>query len=191
MRALFGLEGQVGPVSRSLQAVALALLLLVAGCTAPVADGGDGRPGQSVTVSLSNQHDQRYAVRIVVASGDLEGVRVTYENGSSRTYAVPNVSALPSAARVNATDLGLLGEDLRSERFVLAPNSGLGTTFEDVPADSRLVYVVTDAGGNGALRSVGVSRCAADGARMDFSLEIGPDGSLDVATICTTATTNG
>ena len=115
---------------------------------------------------------------------------MAYANGSTRTYDVPNVSALPPPARANATDLEPLGEDLRSERFVLESNTGLGTTFESVPADSRLIYAVSDVGGNGSLRSVGVSRCAAEGARLAFSLELAPDGSLDVATICTTATTN-
>lgn len=185
----FGAEGGAGLASSVFPALALALLLLVAGCSTPAADGGDGRTGQSVTVSLSNQHDEPYAVRIALASGDLAGDRVTYENGTNRRFDVQNVSALPPAIRANATVLEPLGEDLSAKRFVLEPSTGLVTTFEDVPEGARLVYVVSRTGENASLRNVGVSRCAAEGARLDFSLEVGPTGSTVASTTCSTERT--
>jgi hypothetical protein len=176
-------------VARSLPTVALALLLVLAGCSAPASDGS-GRDGRSVTVSLSNHHDRPYAVRIALASGALSGVRVTYENESSRTFDVPNVSALPPGAGANATDLEPLGAGLRSERFVLEPGGGVGTTFDDVPPVARLIYVLSVAGGNQSLRSTGTARCAATGARLDVSLSVGPDGGVEASTTCTTEGTS-
>lgn len=172
-------------MTRSLSAVTLSLLLLGAGCTMPAMDGDVGENERAVAVSLSNQDDEPYAVRIALASGDLEGVRVTYENGSSRILDVPDVSALPPAVRANVTDVEPIGEGLRSERFVLEPGSGLGTTFDAVRPESRLIYVVSSAGGNRNVRSLGTTRCAATDARLDFSLTVGPDSAIDVSTTCT------
>lgn len=166
---------------RSLLAVALATLLLAAGCAAPQADEPSG---QTVSASLSNGDDASYAVRLAVVPGDLDGARVTYANGSTRTLDVADLSALPTSATANATDVEPLGVDVRTERFVLPPNGGVGTTFEDVPDGARLVYVVSTTGADGALRGQGMSRCPAPGGRLDFSLAVEPDGSLDVSTSC-------
>jgi hypothetical protein len=162
----------------------VALCLLFAGCgSVPPTDGETtgGPEDSAVDLSLTNGDDEPYAVSVSVTQGSLDGVSVTYENGSTRTFEVGDVSGLPPAALDDAVAVAPQGPAVRTERYDLSPGAGIGDTFR-VPGASTLVYVVSNP--SDGVRSWGKLTCGASASHSSVSITIAPDGSLAVSNAC-------
>jgi len=159
------------------------LLVAAAGCSSLPGDGTDTPASQDVSITIRNDHDRSYTVAVRTVPTGVEGIAVTYENGSTRTFDVPSLDALPRRALRNATDVVAVGGGGVAQEFQVGPNGGLGTTLENVSAAASVVYFVRSGTGPGDLRGVGVVRCPAD-TTTDLAITIRGDGSLDSRVTC-------
>jgi hypothetical protein len=75
--------------------VAVALVVLLAGCGAAPGGGTPDAPQHTVSVGISNEHDESYTVRVSTIPPTVEGLEVTYENGSTRRFDVSSFDGLP------------------------------------------------------------------------------------------------
>ncbi|MFB6178256.1 MAG: hypothetical protein ABEI77_00865 [Halorientalis sp.] len=168
---------------RSLRAGALltvAFCCLLAGCAVPTAD--ESHPSRNVSVTVSNQADSTYAVRIMLVTGDIDAVAVTYPNGTTRRLAVDAVADIPPARLRNATDFRILGVNTKTRRDTLAPGSGTGATYTAVPTNTSVVYHLVPSA-EAPTGSWGVLQCG-DSTVMDVSITINPNRTYDVDNRC-------
>lgn len=165
-------------------AVVAAVLVLLAGCSVrPPTDAGDGSTA-TVRLSLQNAADETYAVDVSVLGGPIDGVRITDVDGTNRTVRASSIGEVPPAALDAATRIEPLGEAVRSERYALEPDTGVGDTIADVPRNATVAYAVfRPANRSGPLRSLGTTTCGDDADVVSLSVSIREDG-LDVATTC-------
>jgi hypothetical protein len=168
-------------VSRARHAL-VALLVVLGGCAVP-ADGPPTATGNDVRVTVSNEHDERSLVRVTALPPTVDGVEVTYENGSTRRFDVPSFDALPNGSLRNATDVAPVAAERPSAEFAVDPSAGVGTTLEDVPANATVVYFLLTADGR-RVRAAGVVRCTPDVEVTDLTVRIRPDGSVHSAVSC-------
>lgn len=162
----------------------VALLVVLAGCSA-LPGGGTPAPSEhSLSVTISNEHDVSYTVRVTALPAQVEGLEVAYENGSTRRFEVSSFDALPPTALRNATAIATTDSRELSREFAVSPAEGIGTTLEDVPANSTVVYFVRQEGRPETVRGVGVVRCTADTENTELGIRIGPDGSLHSSVTC-------
>ena len=162
---------------------ALALLVVLAGCSG-FSGGGTPTPAEhDLSVSVSNEDDVGYEFRVTAVPARVEGIEVTYENGSTHRFDVSSFDALPETALRNATAVDAGGQG-RSETFRVGPNEGFGTTLEGVPANATVVYFLLPASGPQTVRGAGVVRCSSDTAHTDLSVTVRPDGSVHSAVTC-------
>lgn len=164
-----------------LQTVGACLLIVIAGCSLVPPE----QPAtQTVEVVVSNNHDVTYGFTVTVVPPTVEGLEVTYENGSTRSFDVDSIQGLPRTALRNATSITPLGTDARERRFDIEPGSARGTTIEDVPVNSTIAYFVTQRNGAGGLRSVGLTTCGEAAVRTTLEISIGRTGELHASTHC-------
>lgn len=169
----------------------LALIVVLAGCGALPGDGTPGTPDRSLSVTVSNEHDVGYLVRVTAVPAQVETVEVTYENGSSHRFDVASLDALPPTALRNATAVATGEPGELSREFTVGPDEGFGTTVEDVPANATVVYFVLAEGDSTAVRGAGVVRCANDTSTTDLALRIRADGSLHSSLTCSDEPVDG
>lgn len=160
------------------------LLVVLSGC-AGYSGGGTPTPSEhSLSVSVSNDHDVTYEVRVTAVPAQVEELEVTYENGSTHRFEVASFDALPSTALRNATAIDATGAEELSRTFAVGPSEGIGTTLEGVPANATVVYFVSEAGAPQGLRSAGVIQCTDDTENTELGIRIRPDGSLRSSVTC-------
>jgi hypothetical protein len=163
---------------------ALALLVVLAGCSG-FSGGGTSTPaGHDLSISVSNEHDVGYEVRVAAIPAEVEGIEVTYENGTTHRFDVASFDALPETALRNATAVATTDSEELSREFVVGPNEGIGTTIDGVPANATVVYFVLPSSGPSTVRGAGVVRCSPDTENTELALRIRPDGSLHSALTC-------
>jgi len=162
----------------------VALLVVLAGCSGLPGSGTPTPTGQELSVTVSNEHDERYVVRLTAVPAGVAGIEVTYENGSTRRFEVASVDALPRTALRNATAVDSTGPAGRSREFAVGPDEGVGTTLEGVPANATVVYLVLLEDGRETLRGAGVVRCGPDAESTELVVRIRPDGSLQSSVTC-------
>lgn len=155
----------------------LVAALAIAGCSAPT----DQQSGTNVSVSVSNQAPVPYDVAVFVVTGPIDRVEAVYENGSTREFAVSTVDALPPRALSNATNVTLRGSTVQTHRYTLAPRSGIGATYQNVPRNASVIH--TTAASDGPLEGWGVSTCG-DANTMELTVDIAPDRNKSVSTRC-------
>lgn len=81
-------------IIRLLQSLVV-LLVVLAGCSAlPVLDS-DESPRHSISISVSNNDDEGYLVRVVAVPPDVSGIDVTCENGSTHHFDVTSYDSIP------------------------------------------------------------------------------------------------
>ena len=168
---------------RVLQAV-LALLVLLGGCSALPGNGTPTPAEHDLSISISNDHDVRYEIRVTAVPPQVEGIEVTYENGSTHRFDVSSFDALPGTALRNATAIDAGGPADLSRTFTVGPSEGIGTTVDGVPANATVVYFVLPASGPGSLRGAGVVRCGPDTGNTALTVEIRSDGSMHSSVVC-------
>ncbi|WP_253736408.1 hypothetical protein [Halohasta salina] len=166
-----------------LRSIVVILLVLLAGCTAPQADEPPAPAGTDVSVTLSNEHTATYTVTVHAIPPDAEGIELTYENGSTRTFDGP-IEDLPSDWPRNVTALSVDGNDRYAETVRLAPNRGVGLTLEAVPPGSAVVYIVHSEAGPRATHGPGIVQCGPNNGSADLTVRILADGSLDSRLSC-------
>lgn len=182
-------------MTRRLAAVAVASLLLLAGCAGlgpPRSSETPAPTGADVRVQISNEGNVTHLFTVaVVPDGRFGGVRVEYANGTNRTFPdVRSLDDLPHRATKGAVSLVPLAENATVRTYRLTPGSGVGTTFEDVPRNATVVDAVSRPGGEEPLRSFGASTCGdADLTRID--LRVTPNGNVELSTTCEDATATG
>jgi hypothetical protein len=167
-------------MSRRLPLLALALLLVLAGCTAPEAPSDE----DVVSVSVTNEADRTYDVWVTVATRPFEAVAVTYRNGTTREYAVERIDQLAPGRFDGATNLTVKAETVQRHRYTVEPNTGIGATYTDVPADPAVVHFSRVRDGE-AVRNVGVAGCGGGPGVTDLDITIRSDGSTEAETACT------
>ncbi|MFB6164309.1 MAG: hypothetical protein ABEJ31_04045 [Haloarculaceae archaeon] len=156
----------------------LACLLLVAGCTAPDAAAP---PTGNVSVTVHNDADRAYDVSLLLVTGSLDGVDVTYRNGTERTVAVAAPAALPRGALDGATNVTVRSGAVERHDYRLPPGSGRGATYEVPDRNATVVYTLAPAGG--PVRAWGTTTCSAS-PTLELAITIGSDGANHVATTC-------
>jgi hypothetical protein len=160
-----------------------ALLIVLAGCSG--APGGTPTPsGHDLSVAVSNEHDASYVVRVTAVPADVEGIEVTYGNGSVRRFEVQSFDALPRTALRNATAVAATGPAGLSRELAVGPGEGIGTTIEGVPADATVVYFVLPGDEPETARGAGVVRCTPGAGTTELVVRIRPDGSLHSSVTC-------
>ena len=164
--------------------LALAFLVLLSGCNLRPPTDGPGDESTAVRISLQNAAQETYAVDLSVLRDPIDGVRITYVNGTNRTVSAASMADVPPEALEGAVQVEPLGEEVYSERYVLEPGAGIGHTVEDAPRNATVVYAVTrPENRTEPLRTLGVTTCGTDVDVLTLSLSIREDG-LDVATTC-------
>jgi hypothetical protein len=162
----------------------LVLIAVLAGCSS-LPDAGTPEPSEhALSVTVSNEHDVAYLVRMTAVPAGAEGLEVTYENGSTHRFDVASFDALPETALRNATAVATGEPGERSREFTVGADEGFGTTVEDVPANATVVYFVLAEDGSATTRGAGVVRCSPDTATTELALRIRPDGSLHSSVTC-------
>jgi hypothetical protein len=169
----------------SRRVIVIALLVVLAGCSGLTDRPTPQSPERELSVSVSNDHDDPYRIRVTVVPPTVDGLEVTYENGSTRLFDVSSVDALPQGATRNATAISPTDGDGQSWAATVQPGTGLGTTIERIPANATVVYFVVPTRTSPQVRGAGVVRCSADTESTHLSLQIRPDGSLHSAVLCT------
>ena len=164
-----------------IRAIVVAVLLSIAGCGAALP--GPGTPaGQSISISLSNGFDEGYRVDLAVIPPGVDGIEVTYENGSARRFDVASMDDLPPEALRNASGIDPLGVDAPTRRYTLDPGSGIGETIEGAPRPATIVFFLSGPGGD--LRSAGVFECGSGVERTEVSIAIDASGEVHTAVHC-------
>jgi len=164
--------------------VTVALLVVLAGCGAVPGGGSPDAPQHTVSIGISNAHNESYVVRVSTIPPTVEGLEVTYENGSTRRFDVSSFDALPRDGLRNATAIATTDSTGSTREFTVGPTGGIGATLEDVPANATVVYFVLRDGGHRTVRGAGVARCSSDTATTDLEINIRPDGSLHTSVTC-------
>lgn len=160
----------------------VAALCVLAGCA--------GAPAETPTDELaieyqvSNEGSSTVEVLLAVAPTPLEGVRVTFANGTVREYAVGRIGELPPGTVGDATTLDLIGEEPQTRRLSVQPRTGFGGTFENVTGEGVAVYTVRRPGAGVVFRGWGEVRCSGSG-RMRIDLRIDADDTIAAGVACT------
>lgn len=142
--------------------VLVAVLVLLAGCSG--ASGGDGTttaapttmgqpttdgavplPADVTALRVVDATPTAYVVDVEGVSGPLDGLRVTYADGSARTF---DGSTLPADALVDAVGVAAVGDVPMSMRMAGGPGT-TGGAFGGIGAHTTVVYAVTVAGADG------------------------------------------
>ena len=167
---------------RTVSLLAIAVLVVTAGCSAPPA----AEPTTDLSVSLSNEHDEPYRVTVAVVPDGFEAVEVTYANGTTRRVDATSLDSIPRSALDGAVGFAPVGPGVESRVYDLEPGTGVGDTFPTVPRNATVVDVVgrpTATDPTETLRSFGAANCGGS-ATVEFSLRIDPDGSLSSSNAC-------
>ncbi len=162
----------------------VALLVVLAGCAALPGDGSPDTPQHTVSITVSNDHNESYRVRVSTIPPDVEGLEVTYENGSTHRFDVSSFDALPRNGLRNATAIATTDSRELTREFTVGPAEGIGATLEGVPANATVVYFVLLDSGQHPVRSAGVVRCTSDTETTDLEIVIRADGSLHSSVTC-------
>lgn len=170
-------------MGRTLHAT-VALLVVVAGCGALPGDGAPDAPQRTVSVDISNEHSERYRVTVSALPPEIEGLEVTYENGSTRRFAVSSFDALPRDGLRNATAVTTTDSRALTREFTVRPTEGIGATLDDAPANATVVYFVRQEPGRQVVRGAGVVRCGAGTETTHLAVRIRSDGSLHSSVTC-------
>jgi hypothetical protein len=161
--------------------LAFVALAALAGCAAPAAEDGD--TGRNVSVTVTNNADTAYDVRVVLATEPFDGVEITYRNGSTRRLAVDRIDRIPPARLERATDIAVEADPVRTRRYTLTGGTGTGATYTDVPDDTTVVYFLRARDGTGNA-SVGTVHCGGGSRLTELTVDINPDGSFSVTNAC-------
>lgn len=162
----------------------VAVLVVLAGCGALPGGGSPDSPQQTVSIRISNNHNESHVVRVSTIPPEVEGLEVTYENGSTHRFDVSSFDALPRDGLRNATAIATTDSTGLTREFTVGPAEGIGTTLEDVPANVTVVYFVLQNNDHQTVRGAGVAQCSSDTATTDLEIVIRPDGSLHSAVTC-------
>ncbi|MEF8841619.1 MAG: hypothetical protein V5A62_08335 [Haloarculaceae archaeon] len=162
----------------------LALLVVLAGCSGFTGGGTPTPTGHDLSISISNEHDVGYEVRVTAVPARVEGIEVTYENSTTHRFDVASFDALPETALRNATAIATTDFAELSREFTVGPNEGIGTTVDGVPANATVVYFVLRSSGPSTVRGEGVVRCSPDTENTELAVTVRPDGSLHSAVTC-------
>jgi hypothetical protein len=167
---------------RAAATVAVACLLALAGCNAPVDGASD--PATTVEYALSNGGPASLTVALFVVDGPLGGVEVRYENGTARRFPdADRLAALSPNATRGAAWLEPLGGRVAERTHRLPPGSGVGGSADGATRNASVLYVVGHPDGDGPLRAVGVSACR-DAPVHRLTLGVDADGTVSAATTC-------
>jgi hypothetical protein len=172
--------------SRRLLVALASVLVVVAGCAAPTAPAPDDGT-TDVSVSLSNDHDEPYRVTLSLVAGEYESVEVSYVDGTTRRVGATSPAEVPRSALDGAVGFVPVGPTVESAVYDLRPGTGVGDTVPDAPENVTLVYVVgrpTATDPADTLRSYGAVTCGSASDAFEFSLDVGPNGSLGVGSVC-------
>ena len=156
--------------------VTVAVLVMLAGCGALPGGGSPDVPQHTVSIEISNNHNESSVVRVSAIPPEIDGLEVTYENGSTRHFGVSSFDALPRERLRNATAVTTTDSRELTREFTVGPTAGIGATLEDVPANATVVYFVLQDGGHQTVRGAGVARCSSDTETTDLEIVIHPDG---------------
>ncbi|SFG86940.1 hypothetical protein SAMN04488063_3161 [Halopelagius inordinatus] len=162
----------------------VAVLVVLAGCGAIPGDGSPNVPQHTVSIAVSNNHDESYVVRASAIPPEVEGLEVTYENGSTHRFDVTSFDALPRDELRNATAIATADSTDLTREFAVGPAEGIGGTLDDVSANVTVVYFVLQNGDNHTARGAGVVQCSSDVETTDLEIVIRPDGSLRSSVTC-------
>lgn len=162
----------------------LVLLVVLAGCSGFSGPGTPTPAEHDLSVSVSNEHDVGYEVRVTAVPAQVEGIEVTYENGTTHRFDVASFDALPETALRNAAGISAPDSTEISRTFTVGPNEGIGTTIDGVPANATVVYFVLPSSGPSTVRGAGVVRCSPDTETTELAVTVRPDGSLHSAVTC-------
>lgn len=111
-------------------------------------------------------------------TGQLDGVRVSYTDRDTRTYAVERVENLPDGALTNATQVTLLGENFGgfSHEFGGPGETTLTVEQTGVPTDARFVIMAFAANGSGPINVPLVLDCKNDGRVTSVEITVTDEG---------------
>jgi hypothetical protein len=166
-------------MDRFLPPLFLALLFALAGCNVAEAPAD----GDVVSVSVSNEANRTHDVWITVAAEPIEAVEVTYQNGTTHQFPVYGLDTLAPDRLDGATNVTIVAETVQNHRYTVAPNTGIGETYADVPANPVVVDFVRARGGDD-VGSMGAAKCGGGSGVTDLIITIRPDGSTAVETTC-------
>jgi len=158
----------------------LVALAALAGCAAPAAEDDETR---NVSVTVTNDADTAFDVRITLATEPFDGVEVTYRNGSTRRLAVDRIDRIPPERLERATDVTVDADPAQTRRYTLTAGSGTGATYTDVPDDTTVVYFLRARSGN-SNASVGTVHCGTGSRLTEATIDISPDRSFSVTNAC-------
>ncbi|MFC7018690.1 MULTISPECIES: hypothetical protein [Haloarcula] len=167
----------------------VATLCLTAGC---LGFGGQPAPGptQQVEVSITNAHDRTYEVRVSVVPDGAGDVVFTFANGTNVTRSPDALTGRSPARFGNVTDVRFVDATER-QGFEVAPDSGLGTTIEGTAPGSAVWLLVWTSDDPPTLRSWAQVGCRPETAVVTVDVGIGPQGSVDVGTVCVSSQESG
>jgi hypothetical protein len=165
---------------RLLAPLALALLLALAGCNVSTEDG---RTGENVSVTVTNQAETRYDVRVTLATEPFDAVEITYQNGSTRRLDVTSLDGVPPGRFDDATDFTVEAGFVQTRRYTLTPGSGTGATYTDVPPNTTVVHFLRPRGAD-TIGTVGISKCGGSPGLTELTIDILPNRTYSVTNAC-------
>lgn len=165
-----------------LAGLGLSLAVPTAGCTAP-ADPTPTPGRQRLSVSFSNGSGRPLVFTAAVVEAGLDGVRITYRDGSERTFDdADTIDDVPADAWDGAVTFEPLGEHQRRQ-FRSTERSGIGIEFEPVAFGSTVVTTVAAPDAAQSIRSVGAGTCG-EAAAGELSVRVDGEGRVHLRTTC-------
>jgi hypothetical protein len=156
-------------------------MLALAGCLGAPAQNSDGL---AIEYQVSNGAATDYDVTLVVAPDPFDGARVTFANGTRRTYDVGRIDQLPPSTLGQATEIEPLGDTVQTRTLAVDTGTGFGGTLENVTEESVVLYTVQGADGDIAFRGWGGVRCPSSADRLRVEVSINANETFNAGVTC-------
>ncbi|MGB9963429.1 hypothetical protein [Halobacterium hubeiense] len=165
--------------------LALAVVLLLGGCTAPPAGGTPGDSWSDVRVHVVDDHPDPTVVTVGAAPPGHAGLAVEFANGTVREFPdARGIEDLPDAVVPRTVSLRPIGEGVETRTYRWSGTQSATAVFEDVPRNASVFYSVAAPDGDEPLRTLGRLGCGPEAVFTDATVRVDASGAIAVSSDC-------
>ncbi len=165
--------------------LALSVLLVLAGCLggAPAPPTASPTATDPLSLSIDNGATGNVTVRLRLLDGPVEGLNVTYANGTARAYDATSRDELPTGALDGAADVAPRPAPSATRAYTLSGTGLDGTTVDVGHVESAVYSATRTRDGERTLLGWGVVDCDGDPV-TELSLSVRDDGAEPTTATC-------